>query len=83
MVISHAGDGWEFGLDRYGINTVLLDQRVRGPLITSLKRNAKWTLQYEDNIASIFVRKQPIGQRDAQKQEATEGTDKAANDAAH
>jgi len=83
MVISHAGDGWEFGLDRYGINTVLLDQRVRGPLITSLKRNAKWTLQYEDNIASLFVRKQPIGRPEAQKQEATEGTEKSGNASAH
>jgi hypothetical protein len=70
MVISHAGDGWEFGLDRYGINTILIDQRVRGPLITLLKRNTKWTLQYEDDVAAIFVRKQLIGRPDQTSPEA-------------
>jgi hypothetical protein len=78
MQIAHAGEGWEFGLDRYGINTVLLDQRVRGPLITSLKRNERWRLEYEDDVAAVFVRKQLIGKplKENEKQEATEGTEK-------
>lgn len=79
MVISHSGDGWEFGLDRYGINTILLDQRVRGPLISALKRNPRWTLQYEDTVAAIFVRRNLIGRpaADGEKQERTEATEEA------
>ena len=85
MGISHGDEGWQFGLDRYGINTVLLDQRVRGPLIEALKRNTDWTLEYEDNVAAIFVRNNLIGQTRAveEKQEATESTEDqevAAND---
>ncbi|MEX0585704.1 MAG: hypothetical protein WD176_03610, partial [Pirellulales bacterium] len=74
MAVSHGEDGWQFGLDRYGINTVLLDQRVRGPLIASFKRSEGWTLEYEDEIAAIFVRKQLIGRPpgEYEKQEATE-----------
>lgn len=68
MQIAHAGEGWEYGLDRYGINTVLLDQRVRGPLIASLKRNENWRLEYEDDVAAVFVRKNLIGRPDVPKE---------------
>ncbi|MBL8851470.1 MAG: hypothetical protein JNG89_17435 [Planctomycetaceae bacterium] len=72
MQISHAGEGWEFGLDQYGINTVLIDQRVRGPLIASLKRNARWRIDYEDDVAAIFVRRKLIGRHEeGEKQEGT------------
>lgn len=60
MRIAHARDGWEFGLDRYGINTVLLDHRGREPLISALRRNDRWEVAYEDAIAVVFVRKIPI-----------------------
>ena len=77
MQISHAAENWQLGLDRYGINTILLDQRVRGPLIASLKRNEQWKFEYEDDIAALFVRKNPIGHPEVQKekQEVSEKTE--------
>jgi len=82
MQISHAGEGWEFGLDQYGINTVLIDQRVRGPLIASLKRNSRWRLEYEDSVAAIFVRRKLIGRHERERQEETEETEAAGGGAA-
>jgi hypothetical protein len=77
MAISHGDDGWQIGLDRYGINTVLLDQRIRGPLIAAFKRNENWTLEFEDDVAAIFVRKKLIGRPflDVNEQEKTEATE--------
>ena len=76
MAIAHGEEGWEFGLDRYGINTVLLDQRVRGPLIDSFKRSERWKLEYEDDVAAIFVRHELIG-RPIQTNEEQEETEAA------
>ncbi|MFO1095530.1 MAG: hypothetical protein U0992_19835 [Planctomycetaceae bacterium] len=77
MQISHAAENWQLGLDRYGINTILIDQRVRGPLIATLKRNEQWKFEYEDDIAALFVRKNPIGHPEVQKekQEVSEKTE--------
>ncbi|HUQ68068.1 MAG TPA: hypothetical protein VM165_01010, partial [Planctomycetaceae bacterium] len=51
---------WEDVLDRYGVNTVVLDTQYRDALIRRLKDHAKWTLRYEDKQAAIFVRKSTI-----------------------
>jgi hypothetical protein len=51
---------WEEVLDRYGVNTVVLDTQYRGGLIRRLKDDAKWTLSYEDTQAAIFTRKSKI-----------------------
>ena len=53
--------GWEEVLDRYGINTVVLDTANRESLIKKLKEDEKW--QYppsERDGQVIFVRKKPI-----------------------
>jgi len=48
-------DGWEQTLDRYGINLVLIEsQSLMGRLLT--ERTA-WELIYQDEMATIFVRK--------------------------
>lgn len=47
-------------LDRYGINTVVLDTRYRSSLIRRLKDDAQWKLSYEDNRGAIFERRNPI-----------------------
>jgi hypothetical protein len=47
-------------LDRYGVNTVLVDQQWRGALIKKLKADADWEVGYEDSVAVVFLRKKPI-----------------------
>lgn len=52
--------GWQEVLDRYGMNTVVVDKAVRGGLIRELKNDAAWKVGYEDHVATVFVRKQAI-----------------------
>lgn len=51
---------WEDTLDRFGVNTVVVDQRHREFLIRRLKRDGDWRLTYEDNVGAVFVRRNPI-----------------------
>jgi hypothetical protein len=60
MRTAYAHEGWEMNLDRYGVNTVLVDQQWRGALIRKLKSDEDWEVGYEDSVAVVFLRKQPI-----------------------
>jgi len=51
---------WEAVLDRYGVNTVVVDKQYREPLIARLKDHPQWKSSYEDNQAAIFTRKKAI-----------------------
>lgn len=51
---------WEETLEQYGVNTVVVDAGRRRDFIRTLKRNEEWKLGYEDNTASVFVRKKPL-----------------------
>lgn len=53
--------GWEDKLDRYGVNTILVDKMMRAGLINRLNEDSHlWRKDYEDNIAIIYSRRQPI-----------------------
>lgn len=65
--ISEAQAGWEEALDRYGVNTVVIDQQNRQALIKKLKESDKWKLDFERGNVDfeqdgqlVFVRKVPI-----------------------
>ena len=60
MQIIEQRSGWEEGLDRYGVNTVVLDKDFREPLIKSLKEDVKWKVGFEQDGQVVFVRKKPI-----------------------
>ena len=60
MGIAYAGEDWKAGLNRYGVNTVLIDHRWRGSLIRRLKNDPDWEVGYEDQTAVVFLRKRPI-----------------------
>lgn len=67
MQISEAQAGWEEALDRYGINTIIIDQQHRQALIKKLKESDKWKLDFERANVDferdgqlVFVRKVPI-----------------------
>lgn len=52
---------WETRLDRYGVNTVVLEQNMSADLIRALKEKPElWSLQYQDKFTAIFARKKPI-----------------------
>ena len=60
MQISEAQGGWEDALDRYGVNTVVIDHENRGALIKKLKESDKWKLDFEQDGQVVFIRKAPI-----------------------
>jgi hypothetical protein len=58
--VINLGASWDALLDRYSINTVLLDKRRQVPLIDRLRDHEEWQLDYEDHQATVFTRKQPL-----------------------
>jgi hypothetical protein len=58
--VIHLESGWQEVLDRYGVNTVVVDRAVREALIRELKSDPAWSVGYEDHVSTVFVRKQPI-----------------------
>ncbi|HET6424520.1 MAG TPA: hypothetical protein VFG20_12605, partial [Planctomycetaceae bacterium] len=60
MQVVEEADGWADILDRYGVNTILLDHLNRSSLIKKLKDDAKWKIGYDDKQAIVFLRRKPI-----------------------
>ncbi|MDA1211523.1 MAG: hypothetical protein O2955_03340 [Planctomycetota bacterium] len=60
MHIVELGSGWDEQLERYGVNTVVIDHRYREALINVMKNSDKWELKLDDGTAVIFERKVPI-----------------------
>ncbi len=85
MQIIEQNAGWDDLLDRYSVNTVILDTEFRQSFIRRLKDEAKWKLTYEDQRAAIFTRRKPLGAAavSAAKQAATKAASPATADEAH
>lgn len=61
MQIIEQRSGWEETLDKYGINTIVVDMANRESLIKKLKEDDKWQLPPEERDGQvIFTRKKPI-----------------------
>ncbi len=60
LTIVDLGSGWSEILDRYSINTVVLDKQFREGVIRRMKEETAWKLVYEDGRGAVFTRKLPI-----------------------
>src|SRR4029079_18573786 len=48
---------WENRVDRYGINTMVLERGASADLVRAMKEKTEaWKLEYEDAVSAIFVR---------------------------
>jgi len=56
LQIVEQGTGWTDTLDKYSVNTIVLDTHFRGDLIKQLKKETQWKLRFEDKTAAIFTR---------------------------
>ncbi|MCA9091257.1 MAG: hypothetical protein KDA90_21795 [Planctomycetaceae bacterium] len=54
-----SGD-WERQLDRYSVNTVIMDKMSHQGMIDALQKNEHWERAYEDRLGAVFVRRHPI-----------------------
>lgn len=51
--IGNAGPGWERTLQKYGIETVILDKKHQPLLATVIKRSPNWRVRYDDDRALV------------------------------
>ncbi|WP_437187697.1 hypothetical protein SH668x_001103 [Planctomicrobium sp. SH668] len=58
--ISRLGVNWEDRLNRYSVNTVVVDQRSRGDLIKALEKLTTWKKSYSDAKGAVFKRVKPL-----------------------
>ncbi|MGC1274866.1 MAG: hypothetical protein WBC44_14255 [Planctomycetaceae bacterium] len=54
------GSGWQAALERYGVNTVVLDIPERQILIDQLTDDPEWTRSYQDRNSAVFRRNTPL-----------------------
>ncbi|MEO1999370.1 MAG: hypothetical protein ABGZ17_29345 [Planctomycetaceae bacterium] len=60
MAISSGESNSDELLARYGVNTMLVDKDRSQRLVSMIRRNSNWKEVYSDELAVIFVRKEPI-----------------------
>lgn len=54
--LSGAEANWDGVLNRYGVDTVIVDKLEQAPLASALRRAAGWHVRYEDSQAVIYGR---------------------------
>lgn len=57
LMISNGISGWEEKLDRYGVNTLMLEPVKQAGLIKAASASSEWIEVYRDNQAVLFTRR--------------------------
>jgi hypothetical protein len=66
LVIHRARAGWRQRLDQYAVKTLVLNRHRNTHLIRALRRTGEWEIAYQDHLAIIFHRRDPMpGRADA------------------
>ena len=60
MGIVQLQSGWSSMLERYGINTIVIDEEFRKPMVHRLHEDKGWKLQFRQDGQAIFERVKPI-----------------------
>lgn len=58
--VSRGDAGWEEGLGLCGVNTLLLSRADQPGLLAAAQRSPRWRQVYEDNVAVVLVRREPL-----------------------
>lgn len=58
--VLHGPSDWDAILDQYGMNLVIADKLNHAGLVRRLSESEDWTARYQDNLAIVFTRNQPI-----------------------
>jgi hypothetical protein len=54
LAVLSARYDWQQILDRYGVDTLLLERATMGPLIDAAQAAPRWHRAYEDDLAVVF-----------------------------
>jgi hypothetical protein len=60
MRIITLDDGWQKILERYRINTAIVDDDQHAALADALREDSAWSVAYEDAQGLVFVRRHPL-----------------------
>ncbi|GAB4152930.1 MAG: hypothetical protein Tsb009_29060 [Planctomycetaceae bacterium] len=60
LQIIQVESGWEDLLDRYGVNTIVLNTGIHPELVARLRKESGWKVTYEDERSIIFQRRRSI-----------------------
>jgi hypothetical protein len=58
--ISTLDDGWQKILERYRVNTAIVDDDQHAVLADALREDPAWSVAHEDAIGLVFVRRRPL-----------------------
>jgi hypothetical protein len=58
--ITRAEPGWQRALDRYRVNTVIVDPTMQPLLASVLREASQWSLRYDDDQALVFVKGESV-----------------------
>ena len=56
MAVNDVSPGWQEILDRYRVETIMIDKEGRSALISHLNADKRWHRTYDDDLAVIFTR---------------------------
>ncbi len=56
QTIAFVEPGWQRSLDRYRVNTMIIDKQEQTMLASVMRQTDDWSLRYEDDQALVFVR---------------------------
>ena len=56
MDMSLARGNWERALDRYGINTMVVDTTLQPTLVRAMRKTGGWKVIYEDKLGRVYGR---------------------------
>ena len=57
--LSAGAPGWEELLDRYNVQTMVVDKELESRLAQAVRRLSGWTITYEDDLAVLVLRDTP------------------------
>lgn len=60
MAVLNGNASWEDTLDRYDVNTIVVDKPERRALIYRIREDDSWKRVFEDDRTVMFERKQPL-----------------------
>ncbi len=60
MRIAHADAGWQAALDRYAVDTIVMDKELQPVMHRAVRRSGDWGVVYQDDQGVVYRRKHLI-----------------------
>lgn len=60
LAVNNGSAAWKEQLDRYSVNTLIVDKAEQASLLAEVKDDPAWKRDYEDRVAVMYLRKQPL-----------------------